>query len=51
MDSENEYGRVNRESLWWVLMMYEVSGEVVNCISQIQVNSVHREKVQETKVS
>ena len=37
MDLENAYDRVNREALWQVLRMYDVSGKLIKNMS---VNSL-----------
>ena len=40
MDLEKEYHRVNRESLWQVLRMYDVGSKLLNGIKSIYVNSL-----------
>ena len=39
MDVEKAYDRVNREALWQVLRMYDVSGKLLNGIKNMYVNS------------
>ena len=40
MDLEKAYDRVNREALWKVLRMCDVSGKLLNDIKSIYVNSL-----------
>ena len=40
MDLEKVYDRVNREALWQVLRMYDVSGKLLSGIKSIYVNSL-----------
>ena len=37
---EKAYGRVNREALWQVLRMYDVSSKLLNGIKSMYVNSL-----------
>ena len=37
-DLKKTYDRVNRESLWWVLRMYDVVGKLLKGIKSIYVN-------------
>ena len=40
MDLEKACDRVNRESLWQVLRMYDVGGNLLNSIMSVYVNSL-----------
>ena len=40
MDLEKAYNRVNREALWQVLRMYDVSSNFQNRIKSMYVNSL-----------
>ena len=40
MNLEKVYDRVNRESLWQVLRMYDVGGKLLNRIKSMYVNSL-----------
>ena len=40
MDLEKTYDRVNRETLWQVLRMYDVSGNLLNGIKSVYVKSL-----------
>ena len=40
MDLEKAYDRVNRETLWQVLKMYDVGGKLLNGIKSMYVNSL-----------
>ena len=40
MDMEKTYDRVNREAVWQVLRIYDVSGKLFNAIKTMYVNSL-----------
>ena len=40
MDLEKTYDRVNRETLWQVLRLYDVNGKLLNGIKSMYVNSL-----------
>ena len=40
MDLEKAYGRVNRETLWEVLRMYDMGGKLLNGMKSIHVNNL-----------
>ena len=40
MDLEKAYDRINRETLWQVLVMYDVGGKLFNDIKSTNVNSL-----------
>ena len=42
MDLEKAYDRVNRETLWQVLRMYDGGGKLLNVIKSMYVNSLVR---------
>ena len=45
MDLEKAYDRINNETLWQVLRMYDVGGKLMNDIKTIYVNSLTCAKV------
>ena len=45
MNLEKAYGRVNSETLWQVLRMYDVGGKLLNDIKSMCVNSLTCVKV------
>ena len=47
IDSENAYGRVNREALWQVFRIYDGRGRLLSGIKSIYVDSLAYVRVKE----